>query len=144
MRPMTPYRTHIPVLFKHCDPFGIVFYPRAVEMVSDAIESWFGAALGMNFHDMHLVHGLGVPTASLALDFRRPSQLGEELEFSVTVRELGRSSFKTRVVARVESEDRFEARSTLVFAAAENGAVKPVPIPENVRDAMARFLEPTA
>jgi 4-hydroxybenzoyl-CoA thioesterase len=29
------------VLFKHCDPAGIVFYPRYFEMINDCVEAFF-------------------------------------------------------------------------------------------------------
>lgn len=29
------------VLFKHCDPAGIVFYPRYFEIINDCIEAFF-------------------------------------------------------------------------------------------------------
>ena len=33
------------VLFRHCDPAGIVFYPRYFEMMNDTVEAFFGTAL---------------------------------------------------------------------------------------------------
>jgi 4-hydroxybenzoyl-CoA thioesterase len=29
------------VLFKHCDPAGVVFYPRYFEMINDCVEALF-------------------------------------------------------------------------------------------------------
>src|SRR5260370_493059 len=33
--------SQVQVLFRHCDPAGIVFYPRYFEMVNDLVEEWF-------------------------------------------------------------------------------------------------------
>jgi 4-hydroxybenzoyl-CoA thioesterase len=37
------------VLFKHCDPTGIVFYPRFFEMINDAVEAMFSDLLDRPF-----------------------------------------------------------------------------------------------
>ena len=37
------------VLFKHCDPAGIVFYPRFFEMINDAVEALFSDVLNWPF-----------------------------------------------------------------------------------------------
>ena len=37
------------VQFKHCDPAGIVFYPRFIEMINDAVEAMFDEAIGWPF-----------------------------------------------------------------------------------------------
>ena len=41
------------VLFKHCDPAGIVFYPRYFEMMNDLVEAFFDRALGAPFEVLH-------------------------------------------------------------------------------------------
>ena len=49
------------ILFKHCDPAGIGFYPRYVEIINDAVEALFGDFLGWTFAE--IVKTGGVPTA---------------------------------------------------------------------------------
>ena len=37
------------VRFGHCDPAGIVFFPRYFEMLNELVEDWFAQALGLPF-----------------------------------------------------------------------------------------------
>ena len=59
-----PFVSQVEVRFRHCDPAGIVFYPRYFEMINDFVEEWFDKGMGLPFHalrgapDRH-AHGLG-------------------------------------------------------------------------------------
>lgn len=126
------------VLFKHCDPAGIVFYPRYFEMLNDAIEAMFDQALDWSFAQMHPAHG--IPTATVTMDFKAPSRLGDDLVLHVAIRKLGRSSMTLQTVALAGTQVRFVADQVLVCV--EDG--RPMPWPPSVR-ALAQALaeEPT-
>ena len=64
------------VLFKHCDPAGIVFYPRFFEMINDAVEALFSDMLGWPFEKMH--PDSGVPTAEFKVRFKVPCRQGDQ------------------------------------------------------------------
>jgi 4-hydroxybenzoyl-CoA thioesterase len=81
----------IDVEFNHCDPAGIVFYPRYFEMTNAAVESLFRDGLRHPFARL-MAEGAGVPTARIEIDFRAPSRLGDRLDLAVDVVALGRSS----------------------------------------------------
>ena len=51
---MTVFRFKQKVLFKHCDPAGIVFFPRYFEMMNDCVETFFDEALGIPVSYTHL------------------------------------------------------------------------------------------
>ncbi|MCU0824439.1 MAG: acyl-CoA thioesterase [Leptospira sp.] len=78
------------VKFAHCDPAGIVFYPRYMEMLNELVEDWFEEALGLPFKDMH--KGEGMPTIDLKVQFKSPSRLGDLLLKSLWVKNIGKSS----------------------------------------------------
>ena len=101
------------IKFRHCDPAGIVFYPRFFEMMNDTVEAFFEQVLNYPFADV--MKGNGVPTAQIACTFMAPSRLGEVLEIALEIERLGRSSIDLRYTARCGSEVRFQATSTLVF-----------------------------
>lgn len=124
------------VLFKHCDPAGIVFYPRYFEMINDCVEAFFDA-LGEPFEGMHAT-GRGVPTARIAVDFLRPSRHGDRLSLALRCRRLGRASLDLTVDATAGAETRLAARSTLVHVGA---GLRPEPWPPALRDALAARLE---
>ena len=94
---MTWHRV-IDVEFNHCDPAGIVFYPRYFEMTNAAVESLFRDGLRHPFARL-MAEGAGVPTARIEVDFRAPSRLGDRLDLAVDVVALGRSSVTFRITA---------------------------------------------
>lgn len=100
------------VLFRHCDPAGIVFYPRYFEMINDCVEAFF-AELGFPFEDLH--RHAGVPTAQIETRFTAPSRHGDELLLTLAVVRVGRSSLGLEIDAAAGDERRFTCASTLVF-----------------------------
>jgi 4-hydroxybenzoyl-CoA thioesterase len=120
------YTRIMPIEFNHCDPAGIVFYPRYFEMVNSVVENFFADVLGYSFARMHTgdVHN-GVPTVSVRCDFKAPSRLGDKVPFTLTVTSVGRSSLGLRIVAAVGGETRLETENTLVWI--EGGRATPWP-----------------
>ncbi|SDL04481.1 4-hydroxybenzoyl-CoA thioesterase [Modicisalibacter muralis] len=114
------------VLFQHCDPAGIVFYPRYFEMINAVVEQWFEESLNESFAAI-IVAGDGVPTRRIDTDFPRPSRLGETLTFTLDVARLGRSSLDLRIAATCGGEARLNAELTLVRIARADGRPKPWP-----------------
>lgn len=112
------------VLFKHCDPAGIVFYPRYFEMLNDCVEAFFDEVLEMPFETLHATGG--VPTAEITTRFHRPSRHGDRLVITLCVTRVGRSSAGLSFVATAGAETRLTARSTLVLVAAD-GRSRPWP-----------------
>ena len=73
-----PYTRPFAIEFGHCDPAGIVFYPRYVEMVNHMAENFFADVIGHPYARV-IGDGNGCPTVRLEVDFRAPSRLGERL-----------------------------------------------------------------
>lgn len=103
------------VNFGQCDPAGIVFYPRYLEMLNATVEAFFAEALDYSFARIHLEEGCGVPTVHLTVDFRAASRLGDTIVYTLRVTGVGRTSvtFDTRVTCG--QEVRLIARHVLVF-----------------------------
>ena len=86
------YRYEQPVMFQHCDPAGIVFYPRYFEMVNSVIENFFADVVGRSFASMHFGADNGVPTVAMEAVFQKPSRLGDKVRFTLRVEKVGGSS----------------------------------------------------
>ncbi|PYG32336.1 acyl-CoA thioesterase [Pelagimonas varians] len=110
------------VLFKHCDPAGIVFYPRYFEMINDCVEAFFDQVLDDPFEV--LLRSAGIPTAEIQTRFHAPSRHGDALVLTLTGNRVGRKSFTLDIEATCGDELRFRARSTLVYTDA-NGQSQP-------------------
>lgn len=124
------------VRFKHCDPAGIVFYPRYFEMMNDCVEAFFDEKLGLPFSELH-ANG-AVPTVEISTRFTAPSRLGDELAISLHVTRLGRSSMGLKTRATCGTEARFDTTSTLVLV---NDTGRPQPWPDAIRGKINEFLE---
>ena len=126
-----------PVLFRHCDPAGIVFFPRLFEMVNDCTEAFF-AQIGHPFEAIHPARA--VPTAQIEARFAEPSRHGDRLTFRLEVTRIGGSSLGLAHEARAGEALRLAARSTLVHVGADG---RPRPWPEDLRAAFAPHLRST-
>lgn len=125
-----------PVMFKHCDPAGIVFFPRFFEMLNDTVESFFGEVLDYPFAEMH--RDSGIPTAQIEARFHAPCRLGEILQIHLTSTRLGRTSLSLGYRAECKGELRFEASSTVVHVDARG---RPSPWRDDTRARLADYLE---
>lgn len=130
------YKHHQKVLFRHCDPAGIVFYPRYFEMINDCIEAFFDEIVDEPFEKMHQKNA--VPTAQIECQFKAPSRQGDNLELELRLNKLGRSSLGLCVTATCDQELRFTSKSTIVYVN-ENG--RPVSWPDRMRDTLKTNLE---
>jgi 4-hydroxybenzoyl-CoA thioesterase len=133
------YTRSIPVEFNHCDPAGIVFYPRYFEMTNSVVENFFAEVGGYSFARM-MAEGQGVPTARLETNFHAPSRLGDRLDFTLTVTRIGGASIGFTLTARCGPELRITADLTLVWV--QTG--RPAPWPEALRHRLAAHLERVA
>ncbi len=106
------------VLFKHCDPAGIVFYPRYFEMMNDCVEAFFDQVLRVPF-EVLLKHG-GVPTAQIETRFAAPSRHGDQLLIALHITQVTRRSAKYLMRATCADQLRFETTATLVYVG-QNG-----------------------
>lgn len=135
------YRSNVLIRFAHCDPAGIVFYPRYLEMFNALVEDWFLDELGISFAEIHEGRGWGIPTVRLEVDYIAYSRLGEVLSASLVVRKLGTTSFALDIVlAGPDGADRVRGYVVLVLI---NAATKlACPIPPDLRARMSAFMTP--
>ncbi|MDX3906653.1 MAG: thioesterase family protein [Pigmentiphaga sp.] len=127
----------IEIGFKHCDPAGIVFYPRYVEMLNDAVEHWLKHGIGKGFALLHGERRVAIPIVNLQVDFVAPSRLGEELEAELRIEGVGRTSLKVAIELRgagPAGTRRVHAKLVLVFI--DMNSMRPIAVPGDVREAM--------
>jgi len=129
------------VRFQHCDPAGIVFYPRYYEMLNATIEEWFDTRLAFTFAEIHGPMGMGVPTASHQTRFLKPSRLGDRLDFTLTPVRLGASSVTLAVAVTCDGEPRVTFDTTLVWFAQGDG--RPRPWPQALSSGIEQEMEGT-
>jgi len=123
------------IKFRHCDPAGIVFYPRFFEMINDTVEAFFEQELDFPFAQMH--NDSGIPTAQIEAKFIRPSRLGDVLDIALCCTRIGRSSLDLTYDAICGTEERFSATSTIVFVDDQGAST---PWPEHIRSRLETHL----
>lgn len=122
------------ILFKHCDPAGIVFFPRYFEMINDCVEAFFDAELGCSFVELH--KDGGVPTAEISAKFTAPSRHGDRLDIRLDCVRIGNSSLLLEFNTTCGDQTRFTASSALVFVNAQG---RPHAWPDDLRAALEKF-----
>ena len=131
------YHRQTRIEFNHCDPAGIVFYPRYFEMTNSVCENFFREVVGYSYHAM-MADGIGVPTARVETDFKAPSRLGDLLDWALVVERLGGSSVTFRLEARCDGQHRLTARLTLVWLGPDH---RPGRWPDRIRVTLAAHQE---
>ena len=135
------YHRTIQIEFNHCDPAGIVFYPRYFEMTNSVVENFFAEIAGCSYAKM-MEERSGVPTARIEVDFHAPSRLGEKLDFALDITRIGKTSVAFLLVAHAGGIDRLTADLTLVYVDDQG---RPQPWIATTRSRMEEFAkEPKA
>jgi 4-hydroxybenzoyl-CoA thioesterase len=129
------YEKVVAIEFNHCDPAGIVFYPRYFEMTNSVVENFFADVVGFPFRRITMEEGRGIPTVRIEIDFRAPSRLGDRVVFTLDILRIGSRSATVRIVGRGDDGVRLEGRFTLVWTERDGRAI---PWPGEIR---ARFEE---
>ena len=139
------YQRTIQVEFNHCDPAGIVFYPRYFEMTNSVVENFFADRVGRSYNRITMQDGNGVPTVKVDTTFRAPSRLGDRLVFTLRVLKVGGSSVTFSITARGEDEpagsQRLQADLTLVWVTPEG---RSAPWPDEMRANLMNELDKEA
>ena len=132
------FPTDYPIRFSHCDPGGIVHFPRFFDMINSAVEDWFANALALPFDAMHLGRRYGFPIVHTQCEFLKPCRIGERLVLELSVAKIGRASLDLWFCGRIGGEERIRARNVRSIMSLET--YRALPIPDDLRAAMAPFV----
>ena len=136
--PAAAFRAQVLVRFAHCDPAGIVFFPRYMEMFNNLVEDWCRDGLKISFAEMHLERGWGLSTVHLEVDFAAPSTLGDELTGTLVVRALGTSSVRLEIALR-DAEGSTRVRGQMVLVMVNARSKRSCALPDDLRARMSVF-----
>lgn len=136
----SPFVVRKVVRFGHCDPAGIVYYPQYFMLAHDCKEDWFRDGVAYPLKQMITEDRRGLPVVRIDAEFVRPSRLGDDLDFEITVSGIGVASLKLDYRCVCGGEDRMRIRSVVVMTDLDSGAV--VRIPDWLRARLSEFREP--
>jgi 4-hydroxybenzoyl-CoA thioesterase len=126
------------IRFSHCDPAGIVYFVNFFDMVSGAVEDWFGEAIGFSFNEMHIRQRVGFPIVNTGCEFFRPCHLGDQLVLELAIVRLGRSSIEFSIRGQVGGEEKFHARHKVALMSLDT--LRSMPIPDDLRAKMQPYV----
>ena len=86
------FRFAVDVRFGHCDPAGIAYFPKFFDWFHQAMEAWFGDALGHPYQ--RVLRRTGFPAVHTSCDYAAPCRFGDRVVVELRVGELGRASLR--------------------------------------------------
>jgi 4-hydroxybenzoyl-CoA thioesterase len=137
--PVAAFRARRTIRFSDCDPAGIAYTPRLIDLMNGVIEDLFPARLGLDYHALIRDRRLGLGYARVDTDFLRPVSMGDDLVFTAVLDRIGSSSAAWRMhVHRGEVE---AARAQLVMVTTALDRRVAIPLPDDLRGAMITYRD---
>lgn len=133
-----PFTMRQRLRFSDCDPAGIAYYPRYLALCDGVIEEWTEAVVGVSRLKLHFELDWGLPTVSLQANFTAVSRLGDQLDFALSVTELGRSSIGLAMDVACGGERRFDVAYKQVLV--DMKSMKAIPWPDDWRARIAETM----
>ena len=131
------WRTRLVVRFGSCDPAGIVYTPEYLNLFNGVIEEWYGAELGIPYHELVGKRRTGLGYAHVSADFAKPSSMGDVLDVAVMVRKIGRSSVTLMVHAFKDGAEC--VRATFVTVTTSLLDHQAIALPNDLRLALSSY-----
>lgn len=125
------------IRFHHCDPAGIVFYPQFFYLLHEVQEDFF-AHIGFPEHVL-IQSGYGIPIVDMKSKFMGMCRNGDKVDITLILSKVGGSSIGMRY--EIWRAQTVVLRADAVVAYANLAKSRPVPIPDNLRQALLPYLD---
>jgi len=133
---MLTNRKAVRIEWGHCDPAGIVYFPRYFEIFDGCTVALFERA-GLFKRDMLKAYGIaGIPVVDMKANFMVPSRWGDDVVVESAVSKWGNSSFVVRHRLMRGDVMAIECFETRVWVAHPDGDAEKFharPIPNEVK-----------
>jgi 4-hydroxybenzoyl-CoA thioesterase len=126
------------IRFSHCDPAGIVYFPRFFDLAHGTMEDWFAVALRQPLPDLIRDRRTGTPTVSVQCEFAKPLRMGDTLRFELSVLKLGNASVQLAYSGKKDNVEHLTIVQTIAFMALDSGSA--IPIPDDLRPRIEQYL----
>ena len=129
--------------WRHCDPAGIVYYPRYFSIFDTSTTYLFEKALGKTkFQYLKHYDFVGYPMVDTRARFFIPARFGDDVTVETAVTEIKRSSFSiTHRILKEDSALAVEGFETRVWVGKDPNNpdnIKSKPIPQEVIDRLSQ------
>lgn len=121
-----------------CDPAGMIYTPRVIDIATEALECWNRDVLGVSWFDLNWKLNLGAPMVRVECDFLKIMPCDLELLVEVRVLGLGRASVTFQMTGQDSNGDKY-FRTTYVVCYIDRKDHKSTPVPERFRGAILAY-----
>ncbi len=135
--PRGAFHTPRNIRFSDCDPAGIAYTARLVDLMNGAIEDLFPARLGLSYHAVIRERRVGLGYGRVDCDFLLPALMGDALVMSVLVDRVGAGSIAWRV--HIHRDDEEVARGQLVTVTTSLDGHKAIAAPDWLREPLETY-----
>lgn len=88
-------------------------------MFNGLIEDWYTEQLGVDYSKLILGDRHGFPYVHIETDFKKPSRMGEHLDLTLLLTQVGRSSLSVVIVGHIGGVERLRARLVTAMTSLE-------------------------
>ena len=132
------FRTTLRIRFADEDHARIVYYPRFFHFFHTAFEDFFESE-GVPYR-VCLDEGVGWPAVHAEADYASPVRFGDDLEISVDVERVGKSSATFLYEGKVVGQGDVAVRGKIIVACLEMHAHRSMEIPPRYRTMFEKHL----
>ena len=141
---MSRYRIEEYVRWEDIDAAGIINYQAYLRFFGLA-EAELLRSAGLNYRYLFEVLGIWLPRVRVECNFRKPVKLDELLVVEAFFSRIGNTSVHLDFeVHRKTGDSTVVATGRYVLVCDRQGDFTPLPVPAEIRDRIAKFLEPRA
>ena len=129
------------IRFDDVDGAGIVYYPQFFHICHAAFEDFFDTAAPFGYPELVRNQRLGFPTVHLDSTFKAPLAYGDVAVVELTVKDLGKTSVTFGYDIRRKRDGVLCFQAEIKTVLVDVDSLKPVPLSEEFRSILSRFLE---
>lgn len=135
---MSAFTTTRRLRFGDCDPSGIAYFPAYFNHLVGVVEEFF-QSIGVPWPELFAKQRIGTPTVSLETSFSAPGFHGDEMQWSLRVEAVGRSSLRLAHVVRRDDTELW--RATQVIVATSLDTHRSQAWPDAIRRALTKAMD---
>jgi acyl-CoA thioesterase FadM len=125
--PTGAFRTPRLIRFSDCDPAGIAYTARLIDLMNGAIEDLFAERLGLSYASVIKDRRLGLGYGRVDCDFFKPAFMGDRVDLAVLVDRIGAGSITWRLHIHRGEDELARGRLVTVTTSLETYAATPPP-----------------
>lgn len=134
--PAKAFRTGRRIRFSDCDPAGIAYTGRIIDLMNGALEDIFRERLGLDYYGM-IRDRIGLGYGRTDCDFFAPLTMGSEVSITVLVERIGGASVTWRLHLHVDGQE--AARGELVMVTTSLVSNSVMRLPDGLRSALTTY-----